>query len=162
MQKSLSCSRIVSQKNLAEFFFHELSSIDGFDDMLPGVRAYLVGMMAGFARKDVVSGPLCLDVIGSSDRRKLQSAADSSLFLVGFMRDRIRSSSLPVEYYFSMGSSAYSKVAFMSSGGRVLFGALAEGMRFISGVLWSLRGELDRRPSGTPERFLLDLMTDAC
>lgn len=84
---------------------------------------YIVQMLAGYvARGD--SSPSALDdeplgirlaralqADGAAQREELRSVGDASLFLVGFFADSLHRRLADVDYYISLGGSAYGRLA---------------------------------------------------
>jgi len=85
---------------------------------------YLVDLLCRFTRPDTripfhdgQNEPLAfrlrraLDAPGPEQRVRLRNLADFSLFMSGFYSDSLRRSAVDVDYYVSMGESAYSWLA---------------------------------------------------
>ena len=84
---------------------------------------YVVNLLAGFVAPDARTGaarddePLgvrlvrALQADGVARRQGLKSVGDASLFLVGFFSDSLNRRLVDVDYYVSLGGSAYSQLA---------------------------------------------------
>jgi hypothetical protein len=84
---------------------------------------YVVQMLAGHvARRDdsttvVDDEPLglrlarALQAEGAAQREELRSIGDTSLFLVGFFADSLHRRLVDIDYYISLGGSAYGRLA---------------------------------------------------
>ncbi len=87
---------------------------------------YIVQMLAGYvARRDnsalglprLDDEPLGLRLVralqaeGAAQREELRSIGDASLFLVGFFADSLQRRLADIDYYISLGGSAYGRLA---------------------------------------------------
>jgi hypothetical protein len=84
---------------------------------------YIVQMLAGYVgrRDNTPSGlddePLgprlarALQAEGAAQREELRSIGDASLFLVGFFADSLHRRLADIDYYISLGGSAYGRLA---------------------------------------------------
>ena len=89
---------------------------------------------------------------GSDQREELRRVGDASLFLVGFFPDRVRARLADVDYYISLGGSAYGKLAEHDDEAFAdVFGEMAE--KFVS--LTDVLADISERGTVTPNRDLL-------
>jgi len=84
---------------------------------------YIVQMLAGYVtRRDHAAPPLddeplgvrlarAMHAEGAVQREELRSVGDSSLFLVGFFADSLNRRLADIDYYISLGGSAYGRLA---------------------------------------------------
>ncbi len=84
---------------------------------------YIVQMLAGYvARRDHVAPGLddeplgvrlvrALHAEGAAQREELRNVGDASLFLVGFFADSVHRGLTDIDYYISLGGSAYGRLA---------------------------------------------------
>lgn len=103
-----------------EGFFHE--EVDrAFRDkgLAPGtmVEHYLVQLLAAYAAHGIEDAPLALKLAEAAEanprerRRSLREIGDTSLYVSGFWADSLSDKLVDVDYYISLGGSAYGELA---------------------------------------------------
>ncbi len=89
---------------------------------------------------------------GPEQREELRRVGDASLFLVGFFSDRVRARLADVDYYISLGGSAYGRLAANDDEAFAeVFGEMAEKFVPLTDVL----ADISERGTVTPNRDLL-------
>ncbi|MDZ4695898.1 MAG: hypothetical protein SGI86_12185 [Deltaproteobacteria bacterium] len=85
---------------------------------------YLVQLLTGYIQRNIDESPLCLRLYGALNappaqrRESLRDIGDTSLFLTGFFAERLENGVVGVDYYMSMGESAYGILAGQATGAR--------------------------------------------
>ncbi len=126
---------------------------------------YVVNMLAGFVALDARSASLegeplgvrwvrAINSDGPTRRQALRSVADASLFLVGFFADSLNRRLVDVDYYSSLGGSAYARLAASEDDAFAdVFGEMAEKFAPLADVL----ADISDRASLGSNRDLLRL-----
>ncbi len=112
-----------------------IASVDGFfhevvTDALEAVHLtaseptewYLVSLLGDFAQGRITDEPLVVKLAASRDARpaerfrSLKEVGDTSLYVTGFFSESLGRKLVDVDYYCSLGSSAYAELAGRMSG----------------------------------------------
>jgi hypothetical protein len=133
------------QSTVEGFFHDEVDRAFRDKGLQPGtlVEHYVVQLLAAYAAQGIADAPLALKLASTLDaapqerRRSLREIGDTSLYVSGFWSESLSDKLVDVDYYISMGGSAYGELARGGPGwtgdpyGRV-FAELAENfMRFV-------------------------------
>ena len=124
---------------------------------------YVVHLLAGFLKRPeghddfeplALKLAMALETDGPNQRIALKQVADNSLFLSGFFADSLQRRLVDIDYYVSVGGSAYSALSRTESDTFALvFGELAEKFTAFVDVL----AEVSERSSCTTNQDLLRL-----
>lgn len=124
---------------------------------------YVVNLLTAFVEArhpaaQAVEEPLgprlmrALHAAGPEQREELRRVGDASLFLVGFFSDRVRRRLADVDYYISLGGSAYGRLAEDDDEAFAeVFGEMSEKFVPLTDVL----ADISERGTITPNRDLL-------
>jgi hypothetical protein len=105
--------------NIAEFFHEVLSDAikkQGVDTSAP-TESYLVNLLSGFARHHPDDQPLGLKLAAATQAppdercRALREVGDTSLYVSGFFSESLTRKLVDVDYYISVGGTAYGELA---------------------------------------------------
>lgn len=129
-------SQIATTTTLESFFFEELerAAEERGTGLEEDVSAYVVHLLASFARKTNVAGrtaaPLALQYMAArrNGRGALREVGDRALYIAGAVPGSLDRSAVDVDYVTSIGSSAYQEVGAGMPTLRV-FERLAESFR---------------------------------
>ena len=110
---------IVSSTSLSEFFHEQLGSALRNQGMptREEVEAYLVNLLAAYSTWAPTDEPLGVklaeaQLAAPEERvRALRQVADTSLYLSGFFAESLSRRLVDVDYYISLGGSAYGQLA---------------------------------------------------
>jgi hypothetical protein len=116
---------LVSNESPLEFFKAQVEGAMERQHLKTSVWTsyYIVQMLAGYvARRDnsapgLDDEPLGIRLVralqaeGAAQREELRSIGDASLFLVGFFADSLHRRLADIDYYISLGGSAYGRLA---------------------------------------------------
>jgi len=129
MSLNQTACQVVPVANLREFFRESIdSAIDSQGaDLDPHTSHYVVNLLTLFARSEELYAddgevygvrPLALMMVDAADapsleRRSfsLQRIGDVALFTAGFFADSLRNKSVDIDYYITMGGTAYSALS---------------------------------------------------
>ncbi len=120
---------------MSEAMFHRESAVEYFKELVDGALArqrlsageltsyYVVNLLAGFLqrRAEEDDEPLAfrfaraLESSGVQQRASLREVGDASLFISGFFSDSLRRKLVDVDYYVSIGGSAYTALSRFDS-----------------------------------------------
>lgn len=115
---------------------------------------YLVNLLVDYADPTRVDRePLALKLAQASEAspetraRKLREIGDTSLYVSGFFADSLTRRTVDVDYYVSMGGSAYGQLARLPVGGpgllREAWGELASRFQAFVDVLGEIKGRIN-------------------
>lgn len=154
--------------------FRRESALEYFKELVDGALArqrlcageltsyYVVNLLAGFLqrRAEEDDEPLAcrfvraLESSGLQQRASLREVGDASLFISGFFSDSLRRKLVDVDYYVSIGGSAYTALSRVDSDTlSPVFGELAE--KFVGFV--DVLSEVSQRTCCTSNADLLRL-----
>ena len=157
----------IHHRTLESFFFEEIEQAQGRSgqQLSRDVEAYVVGMLARFARRTQVAGrhsePLALVYMraqrqdGTAGATALRQVGDRALYISGVAPRSLRRSPVDVRYIRGIGEAAYREVAERSPWGGALavLGELAEAFEGVSELI----GEMVDLDSKAPQKDLLAL-----
>ena len=155
---------IVRRESAVEYFKDLVEAALARQRMCAGERTsyYVVNLLAGFLqrRAEEHDEPLAfrfvraLESSGVRQRAGLREVADTSLLVSGLFADSLRRKLVDVDYYVSIGESAYTALSrFEADGLAPVFGELAENfVRFVD-----VLSEVSERTSCTSNADLLRL-----
>ena len=116
---------LVSNESPLEFFKAQVEDAMARQHLKTSVWTsyYIVQMLAGYVERRDTSTPglddeplglrlaRALQAEGTAQREELRSIGDASLFLVGFFADSLHRRLTDIDYYISLGGSAYGRLA---------------------------------------------------
>jgi len=116
---------LVSNESPLEFFKAQVEDAMARQHLKTSVWTsyYIVQMLAGYVERRDTSTPglddeplglrlaRALQAEGAAQREELRSIGDASLFLVGFFADSLHRRLTDIDYYISLGGSAYGRLA---------------------------------------------------
>ena len=159
---------------MSDAVFGRESAVEYFKGLVDGALAnqrmrpgeltayYVVNLLAGFLQRpaDQDDEPLALRLVralessGMRQRASLREIGDVSLFISGFFSDSLRRKLVDVDYYVSIGGSAYTALSRIDADAlSPVFGELAEHFgRFVD-----ILSEVSERTSCTSNADLLRL-----
>lgn len=159
---------------MSDAVFGRESAVEYFKELVDGALAnqrmrageltayYVVNLLAGFLQRpaDQDDEPLALRLVralessGMQQRASLREIGDVSLFISGFFSDSLRRKLVDVDYYVSIGGSAYTALSRIDADAlSPVFGELAEHFgRFVD-----ILSEVSERTSCTSNADLLRL-----
>ncbi len=136
---------------LESFFFEEIERAqERCGQSLSGdVEAYVVGLLARFARRTQVAGrksePLALDYLrargqaGAARAQALRGVGDRALYISGVAPRSVHRNAVDVRYVRGIGEAAYREVLGQAhgawGGALAVLGELAEGFEGVSEVI---------------------------
>src|SRR5712692_1313749 len=158
---------------MSESVFHRESAVEFFKELVDGALArqhldageltayYVVNLLAGFLQRPAEEeAPLAFRLAlafergGQQQRVNLREIGDISLFISGFFSDSLRRKLVDVDYYVTIGGSAYNALSrFDSDSLSPVFGELAD--KFVGFV--DVLSEVSERTSCTSNVDLLRL-----
>ena len=150
----------IQHRTLESFFFSEIEQAQHRSgrSLSAEVEAYVVGLLARFARRSQVAGrrsrPLALDYLaargesGSARAHALRGVGDRALYISGVAPRSLSRSPVDVKYVRGIGEAAYREVADRDRWGGALavLGELAEAFEGISEVIGEIV-DLDAKDS---------------
>lgn len=164
--------------NMREYFRETLqqSLKDGRVQLTETAQVYLVNLLTEFARSETAFAgtdrgdqPVFVELLARAQESEPQEAlriykhmGDSSLYLSGFFGESVEKKAVSVDYYVSMGGSAYDAVARMmrptAATSSALFAELAERFPDLVDLLaaMSLHGEKSRKLNDASVLGLVD------
>jgi hypothetical protein len=159
---------------MSDAVFGRESAVEYFKGLVDGALAnqrmrpgeltayYVVNLLAGFLQRPAGQDdePLALRLVralesrGTQQRASLREIGDVSLFISGFFSDSLRRKLVDVDYYVSIGGSAYTALSRIDADAlSPVFGELAEHFgRFVD-----ILSEVSERTSCTSNADLLRL-----
>ena len=141
---------IITHQSVAGYFKEQLDQLCRHRrvELTEDAAFYVVNLLTEFARADRLFLPAedarhreltplaelrirAQDSSGETRARILRHLGDSSLYIAGFFQDRVENSAVDVDYYVSMGGTAYNELSATwsgreSTGLRRVFAELAE------------------------------------
>jgi len=159
---------------LESFFFEEIERVKEHRGhvLSPEVEAYVVGLLARFARRTAVAGrrseALALDYLrargqtGAARAHALRGVGDRALYISGVAPRSLHRTPVDVRYVQGIGEAAYREVADRAdwSGALAVLGELAEGFEGVSEVIAEIVDLEKQRPTrdllGLYERWRRD------
>lgn len=167
-------ARIRPVKNLREYFMRSVAASMQRNEVEVDehTSCYVVDLLTGYARSEALfeegeNGPelrpvalLLAEAVDASPEQKskaLRRVGDQSLFIAGFFAESLKNRLVDVDYYVSMGGSAY---AALSSAARKSYRDLALGPVFAELAEYfvdfvDVITDLRHRPSDEPDMLRL-------
>ncbi len=133
-------------RTLESFFFEEIEAVEDRtgSDLPPEVEAYVVHLLAEYARRPTAAGrssrPLALDYLaaqqhsGTARAHALRGVGDRALYISGVVPHSLQRTPVKVTYVQSIGEAAYREVAH-GNGPLVVFSLLANTFATVSDII---------------------------